>query len=77
MRRAEGMATGSYALTDAPDSIKLNAISIEGASRMSSVLGLKASPSKPIVLPFRSNAATFGRNSIFGIFKIFDEFIQS
>src|SRR6266511_1996143 len=46
-----GLATGSHARTVAPSAINRAASTSDGASRMSSVLGLKASPSSAIVLP--------------------------
>ena len=48
---ATSVATGSYACTLAPAASRCSTISIDGASRMSSVLGLNARPNKPMVFP--------------------------
>mgnify|MGYP004096209771 CR=1 FL=1 len=55
--RACSSATGSYTLTHAPSSINRGMISTDGASRISSVFGLKARPRIPIVLFFTSPPA--------------------
>ena len=49
--RAASSATGSYARTRAPSACSRPASTSEEASRMSSVLGLNASPSSAISLP--------------------------
>ncbi|MNE40712.1 hypothetical protein D3C80_1347490 [compost metagenome] len=51
---ASCMPSGSKAWTVAPLAIRAGATSSDGASRMSSVLGLKVRPSRATVLPFRS-----------------------
>ena len=44
-------ATGSHARTSAPSASRREASTSDGASRMSSVFGLNASPSSATVLP--------------------------
>lgn len=56
---AFSMATGSYAFIFAPAFFSLLIIKMEGASRMSSVLGLKDKPSIPTVFPFTSPCNNF------------------
>src|SRR5207302_997868 len=53
-RRAVGPASGSYARTCAPSSSSRSTIVMAGASRMSSVRGLKARPHSAMVRPLRS-----------------------
>ena len=55
MCRASGIATGSNAVTVAPRASSPSMITRLGASRMSSVLGLKASPQSAMRRPERSS----------------------
>jgi hypothetical protein len=56
VRFASSIASGSWAVTFAPAASSSSIITIAGASRMSSVFGLKARPQTAKCLPLRSGA---------------------